>query len=125
MEKHEDILKGMYGQLKGLFDTSDQAMYIYQDDSKKACNDKFASMLGYGSAEEWAAVEENFPTAFVSEKSQNTLIGAYQDAMEKGTGASIEVEWKKKSKGTVRTNVILVPIEYGGHRMALHFVSRR
>jgi hypothetical protein len=123
MKKQEDILKRVFYQLKGIFDSSEQAMYLYIDDKNKVCNKKFASMLDYESTEEWASVKENFPTAFVAEKSHSAIIGAYQDALEKGIGFSIKVEWKKKSGSTVKTNVILVPISYEGHRMALHFIS--
>lgn len=98
-------------------------MYLYLDDENKECNGKFASMLGYGSAEEWAAVEENFPTAFVAEGSQDELVQKYQEAMQKATGSSFDVEWKKKTSGTIKANVILIPVAYEGHRMALHFVT--
>lgn len=124
MEGQENILKGIFNQLKGIFNSSEQAMYIYLDDEQKVCNEKFASMLNYKSSKEWASVKENFPTAFVAEKNQPTLINAFQNAMEKGRGSSIEVEWKKKSGDSVKTEVILVPIEYNGHRMALHFISK-
>ncbi len=109
--------------MQEIFDASEQGIYIYLDDTNKACNSKFASMLGYKSPQEWAKVQENFPAAFVAEKSHQTLIGTFRKAMDKGTGASINVQWKKKSGGTVNTNVLLVPIAYDNHRMALHFVS--
>ena len=123
MKKHDEILKGLSNQLKEIFDSSGQAMYIYLDDEHKVCNKKFASMLDYKSTAEWASVKGNFPTAFVKEKSQATLIRAYQAAMENGVGSSIDVDWKKKSGGSAKTKVILVPISYEGHRMALHFIS--
>lgn len=125
MEKHKDILKEALRHLKEVFDSSEQAMYLYLDDINKACNEKFASMLEYESPKEWASVKENFPTAFVAEKSQTTLINAFQEAMEKGIGSSIEVEWKKKSGETAKTNVIIVPVSFEGHRMALHFISKK
>jgi antirestriction protein len=121
--EHVNVLSGIFSQLKEIFNSSEQAMYLYLDDDHKLCNEKFAFMLNYESAEEWAAVKASFPDAFVAEKSRATLISTYQNAMEKGIGASIEVEWKKKSGETVKTNVILVPLAYEGHRMALHFIS--
>ena len=124
MEKNENILKGIFNQLKGILDSSEQGMYVYLDDEQKFCNNEFASMLGYESAKEWASVKDNFPTVFIAEKSQNKLILSYQNAMEKGIGSFFDIEWKKKSGGVIKTNVILVPIEYNGHRMALHFISK-
>ncbi|WP_332900200.1 PAS domain-containing protein [Haladaptatus sp. CMSO5] len=120
---HAAILDGVASQLDGIFETSEQPIYLYLDDTHKICNELFASLLGYDSAEEWAAVDENFPTVFVGTESRNTLISAYQTAMQEAIASSIEVEWMKRDGGTVQTEVILVPIEYAGHRMALHFVT--
>lgn len=124
MAEHEDILSGAYEQLKEIFDNSTQGMYIYMDDENKVCNENFAKMLGYDSSEEWAAIKDSFPETFVAEESQETLINAFGDAMENGAGSSIEINWKKKSGESVKSNVILVPISYMDHRMALHFVSK-
>ncbi len=123
MAIHEKTIQAAHAQLKELFDTSEQAMYLYLDDVNKACNGHFSSMLGYDSPEEWAAVKENFPVAFVADGSQHALISAYQDAMQRGVASQIEIEWKRKSSGTVKTAVILVPIEFQSHRMALHFIE--
>ena len=120
---HMELISGIEKQMKSILDSSQQAVYIYLDDIHKVCNEKFASLLGYRSPEEWAAVTESFPEAFVDRNSQETLVAAYQRAMDKLIPADINVTWKKKSKGTVTTSVILVPIEYEGHIFALHFIS--
>ena len=123
MDNHKDIILGISKQLKEILDSSEQAMYIYLDDTNKVCNEKFASMLGYKSKEEWANVKTSFPEAFVSEKSQKYLIESFRRAMEKNVGSNIKITWKKKSGDLVDTNVILVPIAYEDHLMALHFIS--
>lgn len=122
---HGEWLRGFFEEQKAIFDSSDQAMYAYLDDDCRSCNAKFASLLGYSSAEEWAKVDVKgaFPAVFVDPSSQSTLVGAYQDAMSKGKGSTIKVTWKKKDGGTVATTTILVPVAYQGHTFALHFVS--
>jgi hypothetical protein len=89
-------------------------VYVYLDDMNKACNKRFASLLGYASPSEWAAVEKTFPETFVSPKDQKTLVQAYQDAMNKLVGSTISVTWKKKRTGEVPTTTIMVPIVFGG-----------
>mgnify|MGYP001599760492 CR=1 FL=1 len=121
---HKNIVKEIYGQLKEIFDSSKQAMYIYLDDEHKVCNMKFATMLDYDSADQWAVVRDNFPEVFVAEQSRETLVSAFRKALEDGIGSYVMIEWKKKSGGSVKSNVILVPISYKGHRMALHFISK-
>ncbi len=120
---HGDLLGELTEQLQPLLDSSEQGIYIYFDDEHKVCNEKFATLLGYGSAEEWAQMEGSFPTLFVDEKSQNTLIDAYQKGMEGASASTFKVLWKKKSGGTADSTVILAPISYENHLFALHFVS--
>ena len=120
---HGQILKEVREQLSDIFEESEQGVYVYLDDINKACNKRFASMLGYSSPKEWAAVKENFPEAFVSRKDQAKLVSTYQTAVEKLVGATISVGWRKKNGGEVPTTTIMVPIVSGGHRMALHFIT--
>lgn len=121
---HENLIEGVSKEYKDILENSKQGVYLYLDDAHKVCNEKFASLLGYESAEEWAEVSGSFPDAFVAEESQEELVTSYQEAMENFIGSVIKVAWKKKSGGTVSTNVILVPISQDGHLLALHFVSK-
>jgi PAS domain-containing protein len=121
-EHHEALISGISNQMKNIMDSSQQAIYIYLDDIHKVCNAKFATLMGYRSPEEWAKVEDSFPE-FVDESSQEVLVNAYRQAMEKLIPANIKVTWKKKTGGTVATSVVLVPIEYDDHLFALHFIS--
>lgn len=121
---HEDLIRGIYEQLKEIFEESKQAIYVYLDDTHKIYNQKFASLLGYKSVEELSAVSEPFIEAFVMEKSQEILISAYRNAMEDKIGSDIEVSWKKKTGESVKTKVIIVPISYMGELFALHFISK-
>jgi PAS domain-containing protein len=119
---HEELIEGISNQMKSILDSSQQAVYIYLDDIHKVCNEKFASLLGYRSPEEWAKVEDAFEV-FVDQGSQETLASAYHQAMEKLIPANIKVTWKKKSGGIVATSVVLVPIAYDDHLFALHYIS--
>ena len=108
---------------KALFNESSQSMYLYMDDHHKACNGRFAKLLGYASPEAWAAVQTSFPQAFVAPASQESLVDTYQAAINNGTAGKVPVTWKRKDGKTVTTNVILVPIDVEGQRIALHFID--
>jgi len=118
---HEELISGFLDQIRIVFESSEQPMYLYLDDTHKACNQKFASLLGYRTPEEWAHVEEF--TALVAEKSAETLVTAYRSAMERKIASTIGVMWKRKSGGTVDTTVTFVPVAYNEHLFAFHFVS--
>ncbi len=122
-QTHEELIKELAEHLKDIFEGSAQSVYLFLDDSNKVCNKKFSSLLGYSSPEEWSKIKEPFTKAFVDENSQETLVSAYQDAMENLAGSSINIEWKKKSGGKVKSKVILVPFPFNNHLFALHFIS--
>ncbi|CAG0952332.1 hypothetical protein METP3_00288 [Methanosarcinales archaeon] len=122
--QHEELIKGVYEQLKEVLEESKQAIYIYYDDTHKICNQRFASLLGYKSVEEWSAVNKPFTEAFVNDESQEILVTTYRNAMEDKIGSDIEVSWKKKTGESVRTKVIMVPISHNGELLALHFISK-
>jgi hypothetical protein len=121
-QHHQELIKGISMQMKTILDHSQQAIYIYLDDIHKVCNEKFASLLGYNSAEEWAKLQDPFET-LVEQSSQEILVKSYRLAMEKYVPSSIKVTWKKKSGGTVSTSVAMVPIAFEDHIFALHFIS--
>ena len=123
-QHHAELIEGIYKQLKLILDSSDQAIYVYLDDIHKICNEKFSSLLGYASTQDWAKVTESFPDAFVDEKSQKTLVTTYQKAMEKMVASVVNITWKTKDGRRVTTNVILTPISYNGHLFAVHFISK-
>jgi carbohydrate-binding DOMON domain-containing protein len=121
-EHHEELVNGLYDQMKMILDSSEQPISIYLDDNHKACNSKFAAMLGYKSPQEWADIK-GFLDPYVAGKSQNIVQTAYWDSMKKMIGSTIQVTWKKKGGGTFDSTVIFVPIAFQGHLFAVHFVS--
>jgi len=52
-------------------------------------------------------------------------VGAYQNATQNKVGSAIQVTFKKRGGGTVKTDVILVPIAFKGEMLALHFITAK
>jgi carbohydrate-binding DOMON domain-containing protein len=121
-EHHEKLVKGFHDQLKQIFDSSEQAIYLYLDDSHKVCNKKFAEMQGFSSPAEWAKVENPLEVG-VDRTSQDAVVSAYRNAMERLVGSKIDVKLEKKAGGTFDASIIMVPVAYQGHIFALHFIS--
>ena len=119
---HEELVKGLYDQMKPVLDKSEQPIFIYLDDNHKACNIKFATMLGYKSPEDWAS-NGGFLDVFVAEKSRETLSTAYWNAMNKMVASTIQLTLMKKGGVTIETTMILVPIFFSGHLFSVHFVT--
>ena len=106
---HELVVKGLYEQMKPVLDSSEQPMFLYLDDNHKACNSKFAKMLGFKSPQEWAEAPSVLGVS-VAEKSRVTLETAYWDAMKKKIASTIQVTWMKKGGGTFDSTVVLMPV---------------
>jgi len=121
-EHHDELVKGLYDQMKPIMEGSDQPIFIYLDDNHKACNNEFASMLGFKSPQEWAE-KRGFLEAYVNEKSRETLSSAYWQAMEKKAASTIPMTWIKKDGAVMDSTMILVPMFFEGHMFSVHFVT--
>jgi hypothetical protein len=121
--EHETTIEEVRKQFGVILKESKQAIYVYLDDTHKLCNERFASMLGYESAEEWSSVTKPFTDVFVQEKSRHPLVSAFQEAMELKSALIIHVAWKKKAGGSINTQAILVPISVKGELLALHYIT--
>jgi hypothetical protein len=119
---HEELIKGVSQEQKLILDKSPQAIYIYLDDSHKVCNKKFADLLGYASAAEWAKTDA--PLSDVVEKDQQLVIDAYGEASEKLVASKLEVSFKNVKNGKIiKTAVVMVPIAFSGHVFVMHFLG--
>jgi len=125
MEQHEHntTIEEARKQFGVILKESKQAIYLYLDDTHKLCNENFASILGYESADEWSRVTKPFTEVFVQEKSRHALVSAFQDAIKSKTASTINVAWKKKAGGIINTEVILAPISIKGELLALHYIT--
>lgn len=121
--QHEDLIQSITKDYQDILENSSQGIYIFLDDMNKVCNKKFATLLGYKSEDEWAKINASFPDTFVDPESQETLISAFQNAMDKRIGSTNKIVWKKKDGGTLKSTVILVPVVHEDHLFALHFIS--
>ena len=88
----------------------------------KLATEKFAALLGFKSPEEWAAIE-GFLEPYVAEKSRDTLMTAYWDAMKKMVASTSQITFMKKGGEAVNSTVVLVPMPFQGHLFSVHFVT--
>ena len=121
---HEELVSGFHSQLKQIFDSSEQGIYLYLDDNHKVCNKRFASLLGYASPEDWAKIKNPLDEN-VDKRSQDAVVSAYFNATEKMIGSSMDVKLKTTSGQIFDVNVIVVPVAYQNHMFALYFISKK
>src|SRR3989344_7238448 len=115
---HEHLIKELTEQLEPVFSKSPQGIYLYLDDEHKACNKKFAEMLGYKSPEEWVANE--YPVDDIAKEDQEKGIKAYMDASRKLIASTLPETWIRKDEKKIHTMVTMAPITYKGEVFVLH-----
>jgi carbohydrate-binding DOMON domain-containing protein len=120
---HVVLLEELRREMAPVLDGSPQPMYVYLDNKDKICNQKFASMLGYGSPHDWESIPD--PMVNVEDASVNNLVATYQKAVEKKIGSVVDITWKTNDGKTVASTVILVPFAFKGELMAIHYVTAR
>ena len=120
---HEKILAAFSKEFKHIMHSSPQGVYMYIDDEHKVCNEKFAKMMGYKSAAEWAKL----PTVLddVVPSDHERVIKAYTETVTKSVGNSLNMTVKNRfGRGKAKkVSVVMVPISVKGEICALHFVS--
>jgi PAS domain S-box-containing protein len=122
-EHHEHLVKELADQLAPIFNKSEQAIYLYLDDTHKICNQKFADLLGYKSIEEW--VKNETPVSDVSEEDQEKVIEAYGRASGKFNASKISASIVAKGGEKISTEIVMVPITYKGEVFVLHFITEK
>ena len=121
-QHHEELVKGVAKEQKFILDRSPLAIYIYLDDTHKVCNKKFAELIGYKSASEWARMDA--PLADVVEEYQQAVIDAYTKASEQLIPGQLEIKMRNvKTAKILKVNLFLTPIMYGGHVLVMHFLK--
>lgn len=121
---HEDVVLGLYCQLEVIFDSSEQSILLYLDETHKFCNGRFASLLGYSSPNDLMK-NENFMEIVADSYSRRALNTAFQDVYTKKNASTINVKWKGKTGSSIDTTAIIVPVSFENHLLALCYIIRR
>ena len=122
-EHHEELIKGISEQLALILKKSKQAIYIYLDDTHKVCNERFAKLLGYKSAKDWAAI--HMPLSDIDEADQDKVIAAYEKATEQFMASSLDIALRNiKTNKLIKARMIIVPMVYMDNVFAIHFLSQ-
>ena len=126
MQKPKDsgqqLLTGLYNQMKKILDSTGQPIFIYLDDDQKVCNQRFADFLGYNSPQEWSK-NPGFLEVFVDdEASRNAFMTAYWSAINNMNASSVEITWRRKDNKKLKSTMIILPMIYEGHILSVHFI---
>jgi PAS domain S-box-containing protein len=118
---HEEAIPRLAEHLQPLFDASPDAVYIWLDEEHWTGNEKLASLLG-------ATVDElantpGFLQRFVHEDDQSMFSWTYWNRVQAlSFPAHFRFRAVRVDGEVLPMEVDMIPLTYGGHTVALHFM---
>jgi PAS domain S-box-containing protein len=119
---HEVATKELAEHLQPLFDASPDGMYVWLDEEHWVCNQRFADLLGYDSPDELNDTP-NFLQRMVHEDDQQHFSWNYWNRVQAlAFPATFRFRATRKDGSTFQAETDMIPLTYGGHTFAYHFV---
>jgi PAS domain S-box-containing protein len=120
---HDDVVPQLAKHLRPLFESSPDGIYIWLDETHWACNEKLARMFGYSVAE----LEKSPWTLqrMVHEDDQEQFSWNYGNRVRaRGFPVTFRFRGLHRDGSTIPMETEMIPLTYGGHTVAYHFVRR-
>src|SRR5918995_5130900 len=120
-KSHEQAVEELADHLRPIFEQSPDGVYVWLDETNKRCNERLAKLFGY-TVEEWEAVGD-FANTFVADPDRGVYVWNYQNRVA-GSGFPVTFRFRgrRKDGSTFDAETDMVPLTYGGHTFAYHFV---
>jgi PAS domain S-box-containing protein len=119
---HEVATKELADHLQPLFDASPDGMYVWLDEEHWVCNQRFAELLGYGSPDELNDTPR-FLQRMVHEADQQHFSWNYWNRVQAlAFPTTFRFRGTRKDGSEVQVETDMIPLTYGGHTFAYHFV---
>jgi PAS domain S-box-containing protein len=118
---HEDATRELAAHLRPIFESSPDGVYVWLDEEHWTCNDRFAELLGYGSAEELNDTP-SLLQRWVHEDDQELFSWSYWNRVRPmAFPTTFRFRGKRKDGSEALAETDMIPLSYGGHTFAYHF----
>lgn len=118
---HDDVIPELADHLQPIFDSSPDGVYVWLDETHWTCNGNLAALFGYGVDE-----LENSPhllQRLVHENDQGNMSWNYWNRVQTGSfPVTFRFTGVRKDGSTFPAETEMIPLSYGGHVVAYHFV---
>ncbi len=118
---HADVLETAMEHLGAVFDASPEGIYVWVDETHKACNEELAALFGR-TVEDWCGVAE-FLTSFVAEQDRERYATNYHTNV-RGLQRPVTFRFRglREDGETFAAETDMIPLTFLGHPVAYHFV---
>jgi PAS domain S-box-containing protein len=118
---HDDVIPQLAEHLRPIFESSPDGVYVWLDETHWTCNERFAALFG-------STVEEleNTPSLLqrlIHEDDQGNFSWNYWNRIQaQAFPVTFRFTGLRKDGSTFRAETEMIPLTYGGHVVAYHFV---
>ena len=119
---HELATKELAEHLGPVFDASPDGVYVWLDEEHWICNHRLAELFGYGSPAELND-SPRLLQRLVHEDDQQLFSWNYWNRVQaRAFPTTFRFTGVRKDGSTCRAETDMIPLAYGGHTFAYHFV---
>jgi PAS domain S-box-containing protein len=121
--EREEVMRELVEQLRPVFESSPDGVYLWLDEEHKACNERLAKLYGF-SVEEWREAQP-FLDSFVAEEDRALYSWNYHNRVAKlAFPVTFRFRGLRKDGSTFAAETDMIPISHRGYAVAYHFVRR-
>jgi PAS domain S-box-containing protein len=119
--EHEQVIPQLVDHLEPIFESSPDGVYIWLDGHHWAFNDRFAEMFGWTRSEMQGSAFSL--DRFVDPADQEMFVWNYQNRVASlAFPVTFRFLGRRRDGSTVQAETDMIPLAYGGHTLAYHFV---
>jgi PAS domain S-box-containing protein len=119
---HDVATKELAEQLRPVFVSSPDGVYVWLDEEHWICNERFAELFGYGSADDLNDTPRLLQR-IVYEDDQQLFSWSYWNRVQPlAFPTTLRFRGVRNDGSMFQAETDMIPLSYGGHTFAYHFV---
>jgi PAS domain S-box-containing protein len=118
---HDRVVPELAEHLRPVFESSPDGVYVWLDEHHWTCSERLAALFGYTVAE--LEDRPGLLQLIVHEDDQETFSWNYWNRVAaQAFPATFRFRGKHRDGSVVQAETDMIPLTYGGHTLAYHFV---
>lgn len=118
-----EVMRELAEQFRPVMEQSPDGVYLWLDETHKACNERLANLFGF-TVEEWSATQP-FLENFVAEEDRRLYSWNYHNRVAAlAFPVTFRFRGLRKDGSTFAAETDMIPVSHRGHAVAYHFVRQ-
>ena len=122
--QHDEATRQLASHLEPIFGASPDGVYVWLDEQHWVCNENFARIFGYGSADELTDTAYLLQRLVHEDDQANFSWNYWNRVRALAFPASFRFRGVRKDGTEFQAETDMIPLAFGGHTFAYHFVRQ-